>query len=639
MTLRGHWPFLARILALMLFITIGTKIGRVFVDGLPEGGYSLLSWLTLLRPEILLSLGTVALGAGLMGVLKGRTARGIGAAGFLVLVIIVVTMEIVGLCHQVMVGDVGFDLEILIYFLPRTATMIQVIASEAPWWLWIAVAGFIALFPVAYFNSRPWRTEGARGWRQPAGMALGGMLLIVLAAIPPAYPKDGRAAGSTTLTFITQAYRSWADQPDGIVNTAGFFAPDIVLAADEAAKATPPNVIVIVLESTRASGTSVVGAVPTTPVLKELGRHALVAEHAYTTMPHTSKALVSIFCGVAPLPAVPVVESQPGNMPTRCLPGLLAEQGYRTAFFQSATGQYEGRGALVANMGFKEFHPAETLPEDGFERVNYFAIEDDAMLQPVQDWVSKSKGPFFLGLLTGTSHHDYHTPSTFQTEHYVENETYNRYLNTVRYTDRFVGRLLAELKADGALDNTIIVVVGDHGEGFGEHGSYAHNTVIYDEGIHVPLIIQAPGLAPGRLAAPVNHLDIMPTVVDLLGFTPEGGTFEGNSLVRPLPERRIKAHCWYNRDCMAVMQGRWKLIDHFGSQPEELFDLAADPGETRNIIAQHAAMAAAMKADLVQWRQVANAAWRNNISSDDRFEDLSGVLHFRQAMADQAGAP
>src|SRR5690606_2322272 len=110
-------------------------------------------------------------------------------------------------------------------------------------------------------------------------------------------------------------------------------------------------------------------------------------------------------------------------------------------------------------------------------------------------------------------------------------ETYNRYLNTIRYTDRFVGKLLAELKAEGALDNTVLVIVGDHGEGFGEHGRYSHNTVIYDEGIHVPLIIRAPGLAPGRLAAPVNHLDIMPTVVDLLALRAENGAFDGSSLI------------------------------------------------------------------------------------------------------------
>jgi arylsulfatase A-like enzyme len=253
--------------------------------------------------------------------------------------------------------------------------------------------------------------------------------------------------------------------------------------------------------------------------------------------------------------------------------------------------------------------------------------------------VAKEKGPFFLGLLTGTSHHKYNTPTTYKTERYVEDETYNRYLNTVAYTDRFVGKLLAEMKADGALDNTVVVIVGDHGEGFGEHGSYAHNTVIYDEGIRVPLIISAPGLKPERLKTPVNHLDIMPTVVDLLHLEAIDGTFEGNSIVQPIPDRRIKAHCWYNRHCMAVIDGRWKLIDHFGAQPEELFDVVADPAETRNLVSEHAAMVADMKSDLLVWRQVANVAWRDNIRDDDRFEDLSGVERFRQAMAEQTDTP
>jgi len=642
MTSRGRWPFYARILVLMFIATVGTKLGRIFADGVPEGGYPLATWLTLLRPEILLTLGTVTLGAAVMGLLRGRLPRCIAALVLLIVIMLIVTMEIVGLCHQVMVGNGGFDLEILIYFLPRVAIMLQAIASEAPWWLWLTLLCFIALFPATFLAARPWQRGEGEGMRRGylLGAMAGGIVLVGLSAFSPVFPRDHREAGATTMMFVRNAYQTWAERP-GEVDTRGFFSSHMELAAQgpRPEASSRPNVVFIVLESTGASATSVVGAMPTTPVLKALGATGLVAEHAYTTIPHTSKALVSIFCGVAPLPAVPVVESRPGNMPTRCLPGLLSQQGYRTAFFQSATGQFEGRPGLVSNMGFSAFYPAEKLAAAGFEKVNYFAYEDDILLRPIHDWVSRSQEPFFLALLTGTSHHDYQVPGPFKMQRYAENEVYNRYLNTVRYTDRFVGKLLAELKAEGALDNTIIVVVGDHGEAFGEHGGYSHNTVIYDEGIHVPLIIRAPGLAPGRLAAPVNHLDIMPTVVDLLGFRTEDGTLEGHSLIRPLPRRRIKAHCWYNRDCMAVMEGRWKLIDHFGSQPVELFDLTADPGETRNVIAEHAEMAAAMRADLVQWRQVANAAWRNNISSDDRFEDLSGVLHFRQAMADQAAAP
>ena len=109
-------------------------------------------------------------------------------------------------------------------------------------------------------------------------------------------------------------------------------------------------------------------AMATTPYLDELVKNSLLVERAYSTVPHTSKALVSVVCGIEPRPVRSISEALPGLIPATCLPELLDQHGYHTVFFQSASEFFQDRRQLVANFGYQDFYPGESMKSRGFSK-------------------------------------------------------------------------------------------------------------------------------------------------------------------------------------------------------------------------------------------------------------------------------
>lgn len=349
---------------------------------------------------------------------------------------------------------------------------------------------------------------------------------------------------------------------------------------------SPRSVLVVVLESTRADATSAyVPTLDTTPVLARLATEGARVERAYTVLPHTTKSIVPIVCGYAPDVRRALTETAPGGLPHPCLPTLLRPLGYRTAYFKPASGRFEQAATLSVNAGFEAFVGLEQLDPTGFEHPNYLGLEERAMTQPILDWVAASPDPFFLTVLTLTSHHDYRVPSTFASReptHVPEGADpvrWRRYLDTVRYTDTWLGELVDGLEARGRLDDTLVVVVGDHGEGHGEHGRKGHDELLYEEGIRVPLIVWGKGVSPEVIRGNRQHGDLVPSLVERLGLTVEGGAFAGRSLWTDVRDRALYFSCWYEDRCLARLLGDDKSIHYLGRSPDERFDLASDPGE------------------------------------------------------------
>jgi arylsulfatase A-like enzyme len=280
-------------------------------------------------------------------------------------------------------------------------------------------------------------------------------------------------------------------------------------------------VVLIHLESARAQSVTPYNKdLKTTPFLDELAKSSLLAERAYTTIPNTLKASISVNCGVDP-DLRPGVEARSG-VPARGLADLLKEQGYRTVFFQSSTQNFENFGALADNLGYEEYYPLETMDTEGFERSNYFGYEDDIMLKPSEEWLREHENePFIAEYLLGTGHHDYECLGTSHGDKgFSEDDLINSYLNCMRLQDIFLKNLIDQYKELGLYEDTIFVIYGDHGEGFGEHGRFQHDDTIWEEGLHVPLLIHAPGLIGGgeQVEELSNHADILPTVLELLGY-------------------------------------------------------------------------------------------------------------------------
>ncbi|HYO14757.1 MAG TPA: sulfatase [Thermoanaerobaculia bacterium] len=163
------------------------------------------------------------------------------------------------------------------------------------------------------------------------------------------------------------------------------------------------------------------------------------------------------------------------------------------------------------------------------------------------------------------------------------------YDEEIAYFDSQFPELLAALREAGLLEDSILVFTADHGEEFLEHGHIQHCRTVYDSSIKTPLIVRVPGVAPRVVSAPVRNLDLVPTLLDYAGIETAGFPFEGRSL-RPLIEQGEEDDPRYQLASQATFRstsdGRFKLIHELKSGRFWLYDVAADPEETTDVLAR-----------------------------------------------------
>lgn len=355
------------------------------------------------------------------------------------------------------------------------------------------------------------------------------------------------------------------------------------LTSDEARDR--PNIILLLLESTGAGVVAPYGNADHTPHLDRLSRNGLTVERAYVSVTHTSKALVGVLCGMWPRLEMESWESLEESLPLPCLPRLLRELGYRTAFLQSALGRFEDRFGLVRNMGFGEAAYRETLIRPGFRPVGYFGLDERALLEPALSLVTAGgEQPFFLTLLTSNTHHPYETPGISRRQ--ALREPLRSYERALVAQDLLLGELVAGLERLGKLESTLLIVLGDHGESFGQHGPRQHDVVPYEEVTRVPWVLHWPERwpEPRTIGGLRHHLDLMPTIMGILAPAWEG-TLPGLDLFTTPGHERVISSCWYRDVCLAERSGDLKVIYRFGLRPLEVFDLRTDPGEHDNLAA------------------------------------------------------
>jgi arylsulfatase A-like enzyme len=181
-------------------------------------------------------------------------------------------------------------------------------------------------------------------------------------------------------------------------------------------------------------------------------------------------------------------------------------------------------------------------------------------------------------------------------------DTRDRYDQEIFYTDLHLGKLFDWCKAQPFWRKTAVIVSADHGEGFGEHNMYRHAFELWDMLTHVPLFVRLPGAEPRKIGVPRSHVDIGPTVLELMGVKAPND-FVGKSLVAELrgatPEPRpvlldLPADS-NNSERRALIAGNYKLMVLGNDYRFELYDLESDPGETRNLARQNPEKLAELK--------------------------------------------
>ena len=345
----------------------------------------------------------------------------------------------------------------------------------------------------------------------------------------------------------------------------------------------PENVILIMVDTLRADHLGTYGYHrDTSPNLDRFAQKSTVFETAYSHSPWTMPSTASIFTSLPPRDHGIVSWRQPMSRKLLTIAEHIRDNGFHTEGYVS---HVIFRPRYHYNQGFIEYDDS-ALDKGPSYRVSTAAEISDAFIASLNDDLPQ---PFFAWL-------HYFDPHSW----YLTHEPYNfgkrpvdRYDSEIRYTDEQIGRVFDELTARDLWRNTVVVFIADHGEEFGDHGGKKHTVTLYDELIHIPLVIYVPGAAGGeRIETVVSESDVAPTICELLDipvpeqFTGQPFAFNGNRF-HVTKHRQVIAETLRKADKRAVREERWKYIEDRENNETMLFDMDADPRERRDVEERH----------------------------------------------------
>jgi lipoteichoic acid synthase len=357
------------------------------------------------------------------------------------------------------------------------------------------------------------------------------------------------------------------------------------------------NVVMIVMESVGANhvaGFTGPRAASWTPVLAGYAPRSLRFQNIYSHTAHSSKSLFSLLTGRLPLFSYQLEWNRLDERALSSLSSVLAAGGYRTAFFMSGDLAFQSADRFVSRQGFSTIRDMTTIRcdrryDDSTAEWQQMAVDDSCTADVLNRWIAAdATHPFFAVFWTGNTHWPYYSRRTPSPGAFSADERENRYVAALRETDQAVGAVLKQLESSGLLDSTLVVVLGDHGEAFGEHEYRGHANSIYEEAVHIPLV-----LISGRIrSSDDNRLgalsDVAPTILHILGRAPPQD-WDGRSL---FDTHRPPAVFMFspNHDLtVGYREGSRKFMLQVARNRAYVFDIRRDPAERFNLAGQDSA--------------------------------------------------
>lgn len=374
-----------------------------------------------------------------------------------------------------------------------------------------------------------------------------------------------------------------------------------------------PDVLLVTIDTLRADHLSAYGyGRHTSPTLDRLAEDGALFEVAYAATPATTPSHATLLTSLYPLAHGVLRNGIALRADVATLPSLLATAGYRTAAFVSS---YPVSREFGLARGFAHFDDHLTDPglhppvqkEDG---EHDFARLGEHTVSAALAWRASAPRdvPSFVWVHLFDPHAPYAAPApydgAFRRDHAtLQEQRIDAYDGEILYADAQLDRLLRGYAHDDDRRGLLTIVTSDHGEAFGERGWQGHNRSVFEEEVRIPLVVHWPGVvSPGRRIAEAVHLiDVLPTVlaatgvaaserfagIDLLPAITRQAALEMERtlfLQRPYFESPRRAR---RRDMVGfgfgVRQGRWKYIQALDEGQQDLFDLAADPDERRDL--------------------------------------------------------
>jgi arylsulfatase A-like enzyme/Flp pilus assembly protein TadD len=383
-------------------------------------------------------------------------------------------------------------------------------------------------------------------------------------------------------------------------------------------QSSKPNVLLVTFDTTRADRIGCYGYEKAeTPVFDQAAAEGVLFENAYCQVPITLPSHASILTGLYP-PSHSVRLNGPyllpENIPT--LAEVMKNNGYATSAFISA---YVMDSQFGLDRGF-DVYDDEMLKTGELKNPERRAGET---VDRAIEWLGGNKKPFLMWVHFFDPHRPFEPPEPYKSKFSTD-----LYDGEIAYTDAMLGRLTDELEKKNLSENTLVILTADHGEGLGEHDEEAHSLFLYDTTIRVPLVVKWPeGMAVpqrwkrgARLEEPVETVDIMPTVLSLVGIGKKPA-FDGLDLTGP-PEmdrmayaETLYPHSFGWSPLLSIRREGWKLIH--APQPE-FYNIPDDPPELNNLYASEKSRAEDYKKRLLVFyeNQQEQAATTQSLSSE-----------------------
>jgi arylsulfatase A-like enzyme/Tfp pilus assembly protein PilF len=386
--------------------------------------------------------------------------------------------------------------------------------------------------------------------------------------------------------------------------------------------AAPTNIVLITIDTARADRMGFLGSkAGLTPNLDALARQGVVFSNAYAHVPLTTPSHATILTGTYPQfnhlndLGTPLAKDVP------YLPDILHQRGYRTAAFVGSQ-VLDPKSAAVPGFerGFDTYDAGFHSRRSGEDR--YQSVERRAMVvvEHAVAWIGQQPhGPWFVWVHLYDPHDPYDSPPLFKARYAAA-----PYDGEIAYVDFAVGKLLTALRSRGLYEGSLIAIAADHGEAFGEHGERSHGFFLYDETLHVPLLIKLPGgqSLGRRIADRVGLVDLAPTILKEVGIEPPAAmqgeillnsrkpdtkarnartSPAGTGIDRPAYAETDYPHRAFGWSALySLRSGKYLYIE---APVRELYDQSADPQALHNLAASSKAVADTMASQLEEFRR------------------------------------
>ncbi len=377
------------------------------------------------------------------------------------------------------------------------------------------------------------------------------------------------------------------------------------------------NVLFVIVESLRNDILLTSGAGENImPNVNALARESSVWSNNYSQATHSNYADISPISSQYPLrDGTDHVYPKNASYPRSRIYDLLKTVGYRTAIVSSQNEEWGRMANFLESDKLDHFFHSQTFNGDTYlpSQDTGFAsmaskvklsgkIDDQITVGEAVRWIGESEDPFYLYLNLQNSHFPYVVPAgyerPFAPEAFDAEVGFNdvpdeyldvmkrRYWDSLHYSDTQLGKLFEYLKSSGRWDNTLVVLTGDTGQAFGEHGFTCHANQVYDETLRTPVVFRSPGDTAGVHTGLSEHVDVPPSILEALNLPAYEG-FQGESVLSEAKDGKEAVYVMVQTPLAhqyAIISGGHKLLYDYTYGFYELYDLVEDPGETRDVI-------------------------------------------------------